>query len=318
MPTRESAPFIERMAPTNHALLLWIALAIALVFALVPLGWYPKLAPYHFEIVLPSIASFLASLALASWSIGSREREEIRAIKRFWSPFANRCCLVLPSSEPAGTRDGGVIERSPFAPYHDIVAATEVHAFLARHFGAPPDIISSLEIPSLQEFGNRNLILIGGPNFNTATRDFMHKVRQVLGSNCFQWSSEFKSDQTLGKILVRSEDHLVRIDEDTQTLIEEVFDVRQKNAAAPTIARGLCFRGEDLLKEGWCVLVLAGVDSAHGTLASARFIQNPKNLVQVDPKGVLQLVVHTRPNGYEIGRVRSDRELNFSGLNSEG
>src|SRR5438876_988260 len=121
--TRTSS-VLERMAPSTPRLLFWLAIAVTLMVTGVGLSRLPILKPYSLEVILPFFAGILSSAALTSWSYNPIERENARAIAEFWGPFARNSYIVLPSSDPSGARKDGMVERSPFTPYHDAVAAS--------------------------------------------------------------------------------------------------------------------------------------------------------------------------------------------------
>jgi hypothetical protein len=203
------------------------------------------------------------------------------------------------------------VESSPFTPYHDAVAASEIQGFLNKIFGISIKVISSKEIINLEAIASCNLILVGGPNFNAVTALFMHRVREKYHQRAFQWSSEFQKNPAIQAILLRKEDHLIRVREDPAVLEEDCFDVRSPSESVPIIARGLCCRAEDILRPGRCVLVVGGVDTAFGTLAGARLLMDPKFLKKVEIESVVQIVVSACVHGYELGQITLDKNLSI-------
>ena len=311
---RRVHPVLEGLAPTNARLgMWWVVSLIILIAGNILSEVFPVVKPYRVDLIGTYISGALLALSVASWQLDARERERNEAVRQFWKPFCTDTYIVVPSTEPQGLRDG-VEERSGFTPYHDAVASSEILSFLNRHLSTTPQVIASKEVRDIQELCRHNLLLVGGPNFNDATRHFMAVLWSRYQGALFQWSSGLSGDPALRTLTDLPEDHLTRLDmSGTQPLELEVFrDIRAPGLRTPVNARGMAIWIHGLLQDGKSVLLVAGLDSAFGTLAAARYLLEPDNLIPLKGMPLVQLVVSSRVRDWAIGHVELLRTLTLS------
>ena len=301
------------MAPTSGRLILWLLIATAFVIV----GQNRHLKPYHSEVVTSFVGGAIVATALASWTIDAKERQEEAALTRFWGAFSEGVCIVLPSFEPTLAH---LDELSPFTLYHDAVASHAIQTFLQSRYGVRATVISSKQIKQPKDVPDQHLILIGGPNFNDVTKMFMKELWEKYDGSFFHWSSAFADDPSFQHLLQRKEDHLLKIESSGNSGVavsEVMFDVPSPAAGHPAEARGMCVRAEGLLGEDRVVLLFAGVDTAFGTLAAARYLLDASNLVNIACSTVTQIVASAKVNGYNIGHSTALRFLHAPELRSE-
>jgi hypothetical protein len=248
--------------------------------------------------LLPAIP---ATFAFTIYSLTALQREHRRATDHFWGPFAQDACIYLPSSELNGPPDGHLPEPSPFTPYHDAAASWEVQSFVRNAFDATLDISVSDQTKKMQALDRKNIILIGGSNFNHLTDQFMAELWAKRDIQLFHWIKTVSRDALTRALNTRSDDHLLLIDRfaDPPTVLDQVCDIPDVTTHRPSHARGMIVWAKDIIP-GSTILLLAGVDSAYGTLAAARYFLNAQNLPRPSNIRLLQIIVSAHVRGYDI------------------
>jgi|ERR1017187_2554574 hypothetical protein len=305
---------IDDMAPTNRRLLIWLLISLALIVY----GQFPLAKRYHADIFTNVVAGIVVALATTSFGLDAKERKKEAALTRFWRAFGDRVCIVLPAFEPKSNKDFD--ELSTFTLYHDAVASHEIQVFLQSRYRVRAQVISSKQVAQPRDLPNHNLILIGGPNFNDVTRIFMDELWKKYQGEFFHWSSMFKADQSLKDLVKREGDHLLKAenpDGSGMVVGEEIFDVACKDGKNPAKARGMCVRAEGIFGDDRTVVLFAGVDTAFGTLAAARYCLNGPNLVRIALGKVTQAIVDANVNGYNVGTGTALRILRSHEVVSE-
>lgn len=296
-----SKPFVEAIASSNRRLAVWFLLAIGIAVGSIATTAISAAAPYHGEIIGPFLGGAMVALALASWSLDPEERRKEAALRMFWRPLAEDVCVVLPSIEP----DGAAAGESLFTVYHDAVASYRVQDFIYAKWGSSSNVTSSNEVGLLADVANRNLLLVGGPNFNRATALFMDELWQQYGDAFFQWSSSLAGKPETAALVGDDEDHLLKVENSSSeySVSDLIRDVKPRTPHATFEARGMCVRAHGVLRDDRTVVLVAGIDTAFGTLAAAQYALDPINLLEFSEKSrVIQLIVGARVYGSEIGR----------------
>ena len=290
---------IEGFAPTSKALGSWL-LASAGIFVIGQL-WKTS---WHLDAFSSFLAGGIVSAAFTSWSASGLERRRREAIDAFWSPFSAAVTIVLPHLDPTRTSYDAT-ERSAFTPYHDAIACYEVQRFLLDTYGTKATVISCKQAGDLQALlESGNVIAIGGPNLNDTTRMIMDELWSRIGCEIFQWSVTIAGEQIYSHLVKRDGDHFLKIDNaipSSPCVSDEVFDVLEPSSSALLQARGMALRTHGILREDSTVIVLAGVDTAFGTLAAARYSINPDSLMNIVIGRIRQVMVSAYVHGYNIG-----------------
>jgi hypothetical protein len=302
----------DNLARTNTALLLWSLGSVVLGILIYWLSEMPLLKSLHLELwALPTIAPLPVALAFASWTLNNRARTLSESTRRFWGPFADNCTIILPSFEPIRGVGDGLDDPSPFTPYHDAVASSEIQSFLRHHFGSETQVHSSREFSGLQGLGQKNLIVLGGSNFNNVTDELMSELWKRIPGQVFHWSKTVHADSAASALVSHSQDHFLQIGHSDAgvNIMDEIRDVPCPSPGQCGNARGMVIRIKSFLQDGHYILIVGGADCAQGTLAAARFCLDPEQLSNLPDTGYLQVIVSCTTRGYNITGILKLREL---------
>jgi hypothetical protein len=218
---------LDNIAPTTPRLIFWVALSSAIAWIIHWLSNLPLFKSLNLEPWLMAIGPTIPfTLAVASWTLNNRERDVAAALKWFWEPFAEDCCIVLPTHEPIRGPQSTLDDPSPFTPYHDAVASSEVQAFLHRNFRCKTEVYSSKEVKDLKTLAHKNVIIVGGSNFNTIADQLMDELWTRFPGDLFHWAKTVKARPQSAHLISHPEDHLLHIDsEPTPRVLDSVYDV---------------------------------------------------------------------------------------------
>jgi len=280
-------PLLDRLGTSTGWLLVLILLGAVLAFVGSRLGG-------SLETLLTFLAGAIVAVAVCSWQINASFRRRARAFRLFWEAFAADAAIVLATQIPGD-------EISPLTPLHDALACALVQGYLRLEFGAELPIVAASDIESLETAPARNLILIGGPKFNRLTMELMERVWTQNAEGYFQWSSMIGALADADSLVHPDDGHRllrIRFTDDGPQVIEAIDGIRD-GSGGPLEARGMCLRLRGAPEPGRQILALAGVDSAFGTLASADYVTNPDNLVQLS-EGNRQAIIGARMNGSNV------------------
>ncbi|MGP8246665.1 MAG: hypothetical protein ACLQVN_19360 [Bryobacteraceae bacterium] len=292
---------VDSLASTTPRLLLWLLASVLLALGVYALSQAKSIRPFHIETWAMIVPSIPATFAFTIYSLTALQREHRRAIDKFWGPFSQNACIYLPSSDLNSLPESKVPEPSPFTPYHDAAASWEVQSYLRGAFDAVLDIGVSDHTKEIHALGRKTTILIGGSNFNTLTEQFMAELWAKKDMPIFHWIKTVSADASTRSLSTLADDHLLLIDRlaDPPIVLDQVCDVSDLAAHRPSHARGMIIWAKDIVP-GTTILLLAGVDSAYGTLAAARYFLNPKNLPREPDRRLLQIIVSAPVRGYDI------------------
>jgi hypothetical protein len=185
--------------------------------------------------------------AIAGWLLKiGRDRWRTRRARRFWRPFLKVGTTIVLGR----TLDASEWERSGLLGIGDAMALAEVRHFLLRLGAREPEIAFANQLAGDQL--QRALILIGGPDVNTVTRD---AVESIASSIRF-------GDPATHEVSIR----------DISTSPPSIYPGTADDC-------GVIIRTTNPFAPAWEVLILAG-SFGHGTLAAARYATSQEFLKQ--------------------------------------
>ena len=279
---------LDKLGATTSRVLA--AMTIAAVITVCGNVFPPSDSPWR--IVATFLGGAFVAISVASWQLNAVDRARATAMREYWDPFISDTIIVLPSLP--GDRTGLPGELSTFTPYHDAVAGYKVEAYL-RSRGGRPDLISAADVGSVQDIRQRNVIAIGGPNLSHVTTELMSLVWQQHARAFFHFSTTLAADPKAAHLVTDDGDHLIQPDfghDHTFVLRDVVRDLTDGTGLIEP--RGMCLRLKGLLGRNRFVLVIAGVDTAYGTLAAADYVLTPEHLRGATSIDSLQLIVGAR------------------------
>jgi hypothetical protein len=200
--------------------------------------------------------------AIAGWLLKvGRDRWRTRRARRFWRPFLRTGTTIVLGQ----TLDDYGWERSGLLGIGDAMALADVRQFLLRLGAKEPEVAFDKKLKG--DDLKRTLILIGGPDANTATRDVVESIASSL---------RFGDP-------VRNVVSII----DTSTSPATVYPGTADDC-------GVIMRAKNPFAKAQEVLILAG-SFGHGTLAAARHAISPEFLKQkiVKPGQPLECLVET-------------------------
>lgn len=200
---------------------------------------------------LPSGLAFdwvkLGLSAIAGWLLkGGQDRWRTRHARRFWRPFLRHGTIIVLGR----TLDDHGYERSGLLGIGDAMALSEIRQFLLHIGSQEPEVAFARQLSGDQL--KETLILVGGPDVNTATLNFLTSLTTNLR-------------------FVDPKRHVVSI-HDTSTAPPTLYPNKSDDC-------GMIIRAKNPFAESRAILILAG-SFGHGTLAAARFSISPEFLKQ--------------------------------------
>jgi len=185
--------------------------------------------------------------AIAGWLLKiGRDRWRTRRARRFWRPFLRAGTTIVLGR----TLDDHGWERSGLLGIGDAMALAEVRQFLLRLGAQEPEIAFANQLVGDQL--QRTLILIGGPDANTVTRDAVTSIASSLRFG----------DSANHEVSIR----------DISTSPATIYPSTADDC-------GVIIRTRNPFERAREVLILAG-SFGHGTLAAARYAISQEFLKQ--------------------------------------
>jgi hypothetical protein len=298
-----ATPFLDRLGSSTLRLFVCFLMAVLLVV----LGNINSLGGPLIGSTAVFLGGAVFALATASWQINARDRYRAAAMRRYWKPFSSDAIICLSTREPNPELEGNQL--SSLTPYHDALAAHKIQTYLLQAYGREVPVVSATDLKSLESAPATHIVLIGGPNLNHLTDEFMDLAWTSYKGRYFHWSSTILKVTVARALVAHERDHLLKLYSSGESfrIDDTVHDVHDEDGQLVN-ARGMCLRLEGPIGMGRQVLVLAGVDNALGTLAAAEHVLDPDNVLAL-AKGDTQAVVGAQLNGRGLDSSISLRSI---------